>query len=185
MKKRKHGYFDMSDKENNRYSLYYSFIEEIDKEFEEASKRWPMMHSPHEGCAIVQEEVEELWAAVKNNHLYSREDKLQYLEKIRKEAKQVATMAIRFLVDSYSMKITVHKKEKSLKQNTMFTSDACDTILGKKLRSENTIHEQGKPDELISTLALAFYDAKKKRRGERRLRRKNILEQRGGWTRIK
>jgi hypothetical protein len=48
--------------------------------------------SAHEGYAIILEEVEELWAEVMSNNLPNA----------RKEALQVAAMAVRFLVDIVS-----------------------------------------------------------------------------------
>lgn len=49
------------------------------------------MASAHEGYAVLLEEVEELWAEVKAQNF----DK----EKARKEAKQIAAMAICFMVE--------------------------------------------------------------------------------------
>lgn len=50
--------------------------------------------SAHEGYAVLLEEVEELWDEVKKGGTEPRSE-----ERIRREATQVAAMAIRFLVD--------------------------------------------------------------------------------------
>jgi len=49
------------------------------------------MHSPHEGCAVIREEFEELWDAVKAHH--------SNVVEMCNEAVQVTAMAIRFLHD--------------------------------------------------------------------------------------
>jgi len=51
------------------------------------------MHSPHEGCAVIREEFEELWDAVKAHH-----SNVPTFEMCN-EAVQVAAMAIRFIHD--------------------------------------------------------------------------------------
>ncbi len=55
--------------------------------------RYPPMNSPHEGYAVLLEEVDELWAEVKVKQ--GQRD----LVKLRYEATQVAAMALRFIVD--------------------------------------------------------------------------------------
>lgn len=50
----------------------------------------PAMHSRHEGYAVLKEEVDELWTEVKSN---------ASIERVRDEAKQVAAMGMRFLLD--------------------------------------------------------------------------------------
>ncbi len=59
-------------------------------ELEGARAKFPAMVSPHEGFAILKEEVDELWDEVKGNHP-------DRLERMRAEAVQVAAMAIRFI----------------------------------------------------------------------------------------
>lgn len=59
----------------------------------EASKHWPEMNSAHEGFAVLAEELDELWAHVKTNQ------KKRDLPAMRKEAVQVAAMALRFVAD--------------------------------------------------------------------------------------
>jgi NTP pyrophosphatase (non-canonical NTP hydrolase) len=66
-----------------------SILAEIKDELERVAV-WPAMNSAHEGYAVLAEEVDELWDHVKTNQ------KKRDLEAMRKEAVQVAAMAIRF-----------------------------------------------------------------------------------------
>lgn len=63
------------------------------QEFMRARQLHKQFNSPHEGYAVILEEVEELWIEVKK-----RKD-LRSLELMRKEAVQVAAMAVRFVYD--------------------------------------------------------------------------------------
>ena len=60
-------------------------------ELERAIDLFPPMHSAHEGYAVLLEEMGELWAEVtlKNPSKH----------RMRQEAKQVAAMALRFMID--------------------------------------------------------------------------------------
>ena len=64
---------------------------EISDELNEAMETFAPMHSPHEGWAVIQEEVDELWAEVKAN--VGRRDAARH------EAIQVAAMAIRYVLE--------------------------------------------------------------------------------------
>lgn len=66
-------------------------IELVENELAKATACFGPMRSAHEGYAILLEEVEELWDEVRA--------KKPDQEKIRKEAIQVAAMAVRFLID--------------------------------------------------------------------------------------
>lgn len=68
-------------------------LNEVRNETVTAYTKHPDMVSPHEGWAILREEVDELWDEVKVKQ--SKHDRA----KMRREAKQVAAMAIRFMVD--------------------------------------------------------------------------------------
>lgn len=57
----------------------------------EAQKLHPPIQSPHEGYAVIQEEVDELWEAIKEDNL----------ETACKEAFHIAAMALRFVNDLY------------------------------------------------------------------------------------
>jgi hypothetical protein len=67
-------------------------LEEVKGELNSAVRNFPPFSSAHEGYAILLEEVDELWDEVKNN-------KHDDGAKQRKEAIQVAAMAIRFVLD--------------------------------------------------------------------------------------
>jgi hypothetical protein len=66
---------------------------EVLDEVESAKKNWPPFNSAHEGFAVLLEEVEELKAHVWTNQ------KRRDLVAMRKEAMQVAAMAIRFMTE--------------------------------------------------------------------------------------
>jgi len=68
-------------------------LQQIATEFEQATSRYPVFNSPHEGIAVLEEEFEELKDEVFKNH--STRDK----SKMRKEAIQVGAMALRFIID--------------------------------------------------------------------------------------
>ena len=65
-------------------------LSEVTTELLIASKHFPPFRSAHEGYGVLLEEVDELWDAIKaNDGLYAE----------RKEAIQVAAMAIRYILD--------------------------------------------------------------------------------------
>lgn len=68
-------------------------VKEIVDEAFEAKNKFPPFNSAHEGFAILKEEVDELWDQVK-----VKQGKRDFA-KMRKEAIQVAAMALRFLED--------------------------------------------------------------------------------------
>lgn len=69
-------------------------------ELEDASNKFPAFHTPHEGWAIMKEEFDELWKAVM---LKQSDPTRNYM--MRKEAIQVAAMALRFLHDLEEVKL--------------------------------------------------------------------------------
>lgn len=72
------------------YIIVYDAVEaEVDK----AVQNWHPMNSAHEAFAVLKEEVDELWDHVKTNQ------KRRDLGAMKKEAIQVAAMAIRFAVE--------------------------------------------------------------------------------------
>ena len=60
-------------------------------ELDKATETFGAFASAHEGYAILIEETDELWEAIKSKHATVQEQ--------RNEAVQVAAMALRFLID--------------------------------------------------------------------------------------
>ncbi len=76
-------------------SVVWGLVDEIVSEAQEAASNFPPFNSAHEGFAVLLEEVDELKAEVwKNPNRNPDRD-----AKMRKEAIQVAAMALRFLTD--------------------------------------------------------------------------------------
>lgn len=80
---------------DNEVAIKYS--QEIFEEMAFASSKFPAFASEHEGYAILLEEVDELWEAVKLN-----QKNPQRAERIEKECIQVGAMALRFLHDTHN-----------------------------------------------------------------------------------
>jgi hypothetical protein len=66
-----------------------ALLSDIREEVIRSTAKYRPMRSAHEGYAILREEVDEMWDAIKANELWEA----------RREALQVAAMAIRFLID--------------------------------------------------------------------------------------
>ncbi len=66
-------------------------LADVGAEVHRAWAKWPAFNSVHEGYAVILEELDELWEEAKKKE----PDKA----KLRTEAKQVAAMAIRFMVE--------------------------------------------------------------------------------------
>lgn len=64
-------------------------LEDVTREYWTADAKFGFFNSPHEGYAVLLEEVDELWHEIKG---------AQDPRRIRDEAKQVAAMAIRLMV---------------------------------------------------------------------------------------
>lgn len=75
--------------------------EEVLEELGRARSRFMDMHSAHEGAAVIQEEFEELWDKVKEHKVVGRSSRPRPEDAaaMRKEAIQLAAMAIRFIGD--------------------------------------------------------------------------------------
>ena len=71
------------DKGNFDYAI-------VEEELAQATKRFGKFNSYHEGYAVIEEETDELWDEIKGE-----QDKW----KMKKEAVQVAAMAVRFIID--------------------------------------------------------------------------------------
>jgi hypothetical protein len=68
-------------------------LDEVDEELAEATENYPPMRNYHEGYAVILEELDELWDEIKKRPT-ERDAK-----SLRNEARQVAAMALRFMVD--------------------------------------------------------------------------------------
>ena len=73
-----------------------SILSQVEVELYKAVISYKPFNSAHEGYAVILEELDELWDEVKKKP--SKVD----IEKMRKEAIQVAAMAIRFINDSHN-----------------------------------------------------------------------------------
>lgn len=73
--------------------IQYKALEMIAMELSQAQRSFPKFRSPHEGWAIITEELDELKEEVFKQH------EVRDKEVMRDEAKQVAAMAMRFMVD--------------------------------------------------------------------------------------
>lgn len=62
----------------------------VRREYLRAIEKFPAFNSAHEGYSVIQEEVDELWADVKGN---------APREQAKKEAIQIAAMAVRYVTD--------------------------------------------------------------------------------------
>ena len=65
-------------------------IEAILSEYSFATSKFGEFASPHEGYAVIKEELDELWDEIKGKSID---------DSMKKEAIQVGAMALRFLVD--------------------------------------------------------------------------------------
>ena len=70
-----------------------SALLDISLEYDKASAKFGAFNSTHEGYAIIKEELDEMWDAIKANDT----------NHARKEAIQVGAMALRFLTDIEEM----------------------------------------------------------------------------------
>jgi NTP pyrophosphatase (non-canonical NTP hydrolase) len=68
-------------------------VSEVVSEVENARANWPGFNSAHEGFAVLLEEVDEL-----KEHVWTNQ-KRRDLPAMRKEAMQVAAMALRFMTE--------------------------------------------------------------------------------------
>lgn len=71
-------------------------LSEVAAELERAQRRFGPMASAHEGYAVILEEVDELWKAIKSDNEI---DAATRLIQMRHEATQIAAMATRFVID--------------------------------------------------------------------------------------
>lgn len=67
---------------------------EIIEEYRRATRLFEPFHNGHGGYAVIKEELDELWEAVKSKDP-------MHMEHARKEAIQIGAMAMRFAIDLY------------------------------------------------------------------------------------
>jgi hypothetical protein len=72
------------------------WLDAIVAELNRAQAKFPSFHSGHEGYAVIREELDELWDAVKQDDI----------PHAIMEAQQVAAMALRFMIDLASNSTT-------------------------------------------------------------------------------
>ncbi len=68
-------------------------LRDVAKELSKALRKFKRFNGPHEGYAVILEELDELWEEVKRRPAKRRPNKM------RKEAVQVAAMALRFCLE--------------------------------------------------------------------------------------
>ena len=73
-----------------QHEMFGYAVAAVRDEYAEAKGKFKDFNSDHEGFAVILEELDELWEAIKKNKSNGRK---------RDEAVQVAAMAIRFLTD--------------------------------------------------------------------------------------
>lgn len=76
----------------SKYEMDAAFLE-VRTELESATTHHPPMVSAHEGYAVILEELDEL-----KEHVWMK-PKLRDVRAMREEARQVAAMAVRFMID--------------------------------------------------------------------------------------
>lgn len=87
--------------------IYKTAANKAVEELVSARKLFDTMRGPHEGWAILYEEVCELWDEVRNN---KRSD-AEYLDALYKEALQVTAMGLAFMVEIAMMGNGVHREK--------------------------------------------------------------------------
>jgi NTP pyrophosphatase (non-canonical NTP hydrolase) len=65
----------------------------VAQEWKNATEKWPVFNSAHEGFAVLLEEMDELWDHVRTNQ------KNRDLNAMKREAIQVAAMGLRFATE--------------------------------------------------------------------------------------
>lgn len=89
--------YDISIREHGISNLVIEQVtaDILDEWYKATTKLFPKFNSGHEGYAVILEELDELWLEVQAN----KGDPRERNAKMYKEAKQVAAMAIRFMID--------------------------------------------------------------------------------------
>lgn len=87
-------YLNQGTPEMETAEKFKMIYQEILDELQRALIQYPSFHSGHEGYALIKEELDELWAVVQLKQSTPGRSSQMY-----SEAKQVAAMAIRFMLD--------------------------------------------------------------------------------------
>ncbi len=74
-------------------NIQQNLLKELQNEYNFATSHFGKFHSAHEGYCVIEEEFDELWEEI--NKKKGQRD----LNKMHREALQVATMAVRFITD--------------------------------------------------------------------------------------
>ena len=71
----------------------------IEAEYRRSMSLFPNFNSPHEGYAVLLEEVDELWESIKNRKPGRKDlERASLLSDMQEEAVQIGAMAVKFLV---------------------------------------------------------------------------------------
>ena len=84
--------YDVDYIENNELNKLENVLNMVATEYVESTLKFPKFASPHEGLAIIQEEFEEF----KESVFWPHKD---HTGEAQEEARQLAAMAIRYLMD--------------------------------------------------------------------------------------
>lgn len=82
----------MAKAKSAQEKLIDKLLAEVKEELIKATSKFGPMASAHEGYAVIKEELDELWEEVKSKGIYR-------VENMHDEAKQIAAMAVRFMMD--------------------------------------------------------------------------------------
>ena len=74
----------------DRKAMRDALLMEIGDEYERAIKKFPTFTTRHEGYAVILEELDEVWTAIKDDEL---------ITVVERELVQVGAMVLRFLMD--------------------------------------------------------------------------------------
>lgn len=93
--------------ESRRVTPTTRVLDEVEHELARARATHAPMNGHHEGYAVILEEVDELWEVCKRNthkfpnaeETYKRAERANKRRDMRKEALQIAAMAVRFIED--------------------------------------------------------------------------------------
>jgi NTP pyrophosphatase (non-canonical NTP hydrolase) len=69
-------------------------LQQIEQEYIKCSEKFPLFNTPHEGYAVLLEEVDELWDAVK---IVKYPVSVHDIERMKKEVIQIGAMAVKFI----------------------------------------------------------------------------------------